>query len=440
MVQYTEEFRRKVVQHYLSTHDGVKRTAKIFGVHKATIQLWISTYRKHGEDIAISDKKRRKYAPAVKEAVIHDILNNQLSVRQAAAKFNISRLQLARWLESYKNGGMEALSVMKKRKQTNTGAQAKKTEFLTPEDELDYLRAENAYLKKLQALFSKATAKTQVVDELRSQHKLNTLLRVAELPRSTFFYQKKRLSNESHRDEKEKITSIFHQHKGRYGYRRITVALKREGIKINHKTVYKLMKNMGLSSPVRRKKYNSYKGMYGKVAPNLLNREFTAVRPNQKWATDVTEFSVNGEKLYLSPIVDLFNREIISFSLARRPHMGMINTMLRKAFSKINDAEKPVLHSDQGWQYQMIGYQEILQEKQVVQSMSRKGNCLDNAVVENFFGTLKSECFYLNTFNDINELETAIREYIHYYNHERISLRLQGLSPVEFRTQTLQAA
>nr|WP_239507510.1 IS3 family transposase [Serratia marcescens] len=283
-------------------------------------------------------------------------------------------------------------------------------------------------------------AKTQVVDELRSQHKLNTLLRVAELPRSTFFYQKKRLSNESHRDEKEKIKSIFHQHKGRYGYRRITVALKRKGIKINHKTVYKLMKNMGLSSPVRRKKYNSYKGMYGKVAPNLLNREFTAVRPNQKWATDVTEFSVNGEKLYLSPIVDLFNREIISFSLARRPHMGMINTMLRKAFSNINDAEKPVLHSDQGWQYQMIGYQEILQEKQVVQSMSRKGNCLDNAVVENFFGTLKSECFYLNTFNDINELETAIREYIHYYNHERISLRLQGLSPVEFRTQTLQAA
>lgn len=159
MVQYTEEFRRKVVQHYLSTHDGVKRTAKIFGVHKATIQLWISTYRKHGEDIAISDKKRRKYAPAVKEAVIHDILNNQLSVRQAAAKFNISRLQLARWLESYKNGGMEALSVMKKRKQTNTGAQAKKTEFLTPEDELDYLRAENAYLKKLQALIQQGHSK-----------------------------------------------------------------------------------------------------------------------------------------------------------------------------------------------------------------------------------------------------------------------------------------
>lgn len=278
------------------------------------------------------------------------------------------------------------------------------------------------------------------MDELRSQHRLSTLLLVAGLPRSTFFYHKKRQGEELHRNEKEQIASIFHHHKGRYGYRRITIALKKDGMSINHKKVYKLMKSMNLSSPVRRKKYNSYKGMYGKVAPNLLNRKFTAVRPNQKWVTDVTEFSVNGEKLYLSPIVDLFNREVISFSLAQRPHMGMINSMLKKAFSKIKDTESPVLHSDQGWQYQMVGYQEQLQEKQIVQSMSRKGNCLDNAVVESFFGTLKSECFYLNTFNDITELEIAIREYIHYYNNERISLRLKGLSPVEFKTQTLQAA
>lgn len=278
------------------------------------------------------------------------------------------------------------------------------------------------------------------MDELRAEHKLNTLLLIAGLPRSTFFYQKKRQANDPYQEEKEKISTIFHHHKGRYGYRRVTIALKKEGVKINHKKVYKLMKLIGLSSPVRRKKYNSYKGMYGKVAPNVLNREFTATQPNQKWVTDVTEFSIKGEKLYLSPIVDLFNREIISFSLARRPHMGMINTMLKKAFSKIKDTENPVLHSDQGWQYQMVGYQEQLKEKQLVQSMSRKGNCLDNAVVENFFGTLKSECFYLDSFNEISELESAIREYIHYYNHERISLRLKGLSPVEFRTRALQAA
>lgn len=152
MAQYTEEFRRKVVQHYLSTHDGVKRTAKIFGVHKATIQLWISTYREHGEDVAVSDKKRHRRAPEVKEAVVHDILDNQMSVRQAAAKYNISRPQLARWLESYKNGGIEALAGMKQRKRTDASTQAKKPEFLTLEEELDYLRAENAYLKKLQAL------------------------------------------------------------------------------------------------------------------------------------------------------------------------------------------------------------------------------------------------------------------------------------------------
>lgn len=282
--------------------------------------------------------------------------------------------------------------------------------------------------------------KAQVVDELRCRHKLNTLLFIAGLPRSTFFYQIKRRNSVQYCHEKERVKSIFHHHKGRYGYRRITIALKKEGLSINHKKVYKLMKSIGLSSPVRQKKYSSYKGMYGKTAPNVLNREFDAEQPNQKWVTDVTEFCVNGEKLYLSPVVDLFNREVISFSLARRPHMDMINTMLKKAFSRITKDDIPILHSDQGWQYQMVGYQKLLKEKHVIQSMSRKGNCLDNAVVENFFGTLKSECFYLRKFSNIDELENAIKEYIYYYNNERISLKLQGLSPIEFRTQTLQAA
>lgn len=152
MTQYTEEFRRKVVQHYFSTNDGVKRTAKIFGVHKATIQLWVSRCKEHGEDAAVLDKKRRMYSPVVKESIIRDILDNQISIRQASAKYNIARLQLSRWLESYSNGGVEALAGMKQQKQADTNTRAKKPEFLTIEDELDYLRAENAYLKKLQAL------------------------------------------------------------------------------------------------------------------------------------------------------------------------------------------------------------------------------------------------------------------------------------------------
>lgn len=152
MTKYTEEFRRKIIQHYLSTQDGVKRTAKIFGVHKATIQDWVSKHKEHGEDVAVADKKRRKYSFSVKESIILGILDNHMSIRQAAAKYNVSRLQISRWLERYKTGGIEALVGMKQKKRTDAGTQAKKPAFLTHEEELEYLRAENAYLKKLQAL------------------------------------------------------------------------------------------------------------------------------------------------------------------------------------------------------------------------------------------------------------------------------------------------
>lgn len=146
------------------------------------------------------------------------------------------------------------------------------------------------------------------------------------------------------------------------------------------------------------------------------------------------------KKLYLSPILDLFNREIISCSLSERPVMEMVNSMLREVFSTLSPEDTPLLHSDQGWQYWMAGYQVKLNAQGVTQSMSRKGNCLDNAVMENFFGTLKSECFYLNQFSSLAELRKAIEDYFQYYNNERISLKLQGLSPVEYRTQALKAA
>lgn len=243
-----------------------------------------------------------------------------------------------------------------------------------------------------------------------------------------------------HAGLKDKISEIYHHHKGRYGYRRITLSLRRQGLQVNHKTVQRLMTELSLRSLIRVKKYRAWKGETGKAAPNILSREFSASKANEKWVTDVTEFSVQGKKLYLSPVLDLFNREIISYSLWERPVMEMVNIMLSDAFSKLSPEDAPLLHSDQGWQYRMAGYQAQLKAQGMTQSMSRKGNCLDNAVMENFFGTLKSECFYLSEFNNLDELKKAIEEYIHYYNNERISLKLEGLSPVEYRTQALKAA
>lgn len=177
----------------------------------------------------------------------------------------------------------------------------------------------------------------------------------------------------------------------------------------------------------------------GRVAPNLLRRQFDAQRPNQKWVTDVTEFNVNGQKLYLSPVMDLYNGEIVAFQMARRPCFELVSGMVKKAISRLGGSDRPLLHSDQGWQYQMAAYRQTLVTHGLQQSMSRKGNCLDNAAMESFFGTLKSEFFRLNRFASIEQLQAGLRNYIHYYNHERIRLKLHGLSPVQFRTQPVAA-
>ena len=183
---------------------------------------------------------------------------------------------------------------------------------------------------------------------------------------------------------------------------------------------------------IRRKKYQSYQGTYGKIAPNILSRKFTAAKPNQKWVTDVTEFNINGQKLYLSPILDLFNGEIIAWETTKNPNQLAVRRMVETALERLSDTDKPILHSDQGWLYQMSCYQKQLQQHGILQSMSRKGNCLDNAVMENFFGHSKSELFYLEKFESIDQLKFKVDEYIHYYNHERIKMKLGGLNRPDF--------
>ena len=238
---------------------------------------------------------------------------------------------------------------------------------------------------------------------------------------------------------KQRIRAIFEQHKQRYGYRRVHMELRKIGQQVNHKLVQRLMHEMGLKSAVRRKKHKSWQGTMNEAAPNTLARQFDAAEPNQKWVTDVTEFSVNGRKLYLSPVLDLYNGEIIAYDMQTSAHYSLVGNMLDKAMGRLGQSDKPMMHSDQGWQYRMPAYRATLEKHGITQSMSRKGNCLDNAAMESFFGTLKSEFFYLNEFTDVEQLRQATEEYIHYYNHERIKAKLNGLSPVQYRTQPTAA-
>lgn len=235
---------------------------------------------------------------------------------------------------------------------------------------------------------------------------------------------------------KRLIERLYHRHKGRYGYRRIGLSLRKLGHLVNHKTVQKLMNQLGLKSTVRPKRYKSYRGSIGTVAPNILSRNFSADAPCKKWVTDVTEFAVNGEKVYLSPILDVYNSEVVAYNIQSNPRYELVGKMLERALKRLTPAQKPLLHSDQGWQYQMPAFQQALRLRGLEQSMSRKGNCLDNALMESFFGVLKTEFFHRKTFISVESFVQELREYIRYYNYDRIKLKLKGLSPVQYRIQS----
>ena len=271
--------------------------------------------------------------------------------------------------------------------------------------------------------------------------RLDLLLEVARLPRSTYYYQLKELDGlDKDKDLKAEIQSIFIEHKGNYGYRRVHLELRNRGYLVNHKRVQRLMKVLNLQAKIRQKrKYSSHKGDVGKKAENLIQRQFEGSKTMEKCYTDVTEFAIpaSTQKLYLSPVLDGFNSEIIAYNLSTSPNLEQVKTMLEQAFTE-KHYENTILHSDQGWQYQHASYHQFLESKGIQASMSRKGNSPDNGMMESFFGILKSEMFYgyEKSFQSLKQLEQAIVDYIDYYNNKRIKVKLKGLSPVQYRTKS----
>ena len=274
-----------------------------------------------------------------------------------------------------------------------------------------------------------------------TEFSLDILLKAIKLARSTYYYHLKQLDKPDKDQElKAEIQSIFIEHKGNYGYRRIHLELRNRGYLVNHKRVQRLMKVLNLQAKMRQKrKYSSHKGDVGKKAENLIQRKFEGSKIMEKCYTDVTEFAIpaSTQKLYLSPVLDGFNSEIIAFNLSCSPNLEQVRTMLEQAFTE-KHYENTILHSDQGWQYQHDSYHRFLESKGIQASMSRKGNSPDNGMMESFFGILKSEMFYgyEKSFQSLKQLEQAIVDYIDYYNNKRIKVKLKGLSPVQYRTKS----
>lgn len=269
---------------------------------------------------------------------------------------------------------------------------------------------------------------------------MDYLLHASGLNRKTYYYQRKKQDKDMKNDDiMNDIIRIFYENNEKYGHKRITQALRNEGRVINRKKVLRLMKKMNLNPSYKyAKKYISYRGEVGKTAANVISRNFESDRPLKKLFSDVTEFNCRGTKVYLSPVLDGYNREIVSFDVSLRADLTQTSRMLDRLFEIDHDFEGTVMHTDQGWQYQHASFVKRLKERGMIQSMSRKGNCLDNCVMEGFFGLMKNEMFYghEDKYKTPEELIEAIKEYIYYYNNERIKLKLKGLSPVQYRIQS----
>lgn len=262
-----------------------------------------------------------------------------------------------------------------------------------------------------------------------------------DLPKSTYYFEieKEDIIEIRNKELLKEITSLFTEHKGRYGVRRVHHELINRGYKVNHKRVQRLMHNMGLFGKRPKEKYHSYKGNVGKVANNIINRDFKATAPLQKWTTDVSQFNFLWGKCYLSPILDMYTNEIISYDLSLHPNLNQICNMLDKAYAKFPVLKGLIFHSDQGWQYQHQQYIDSLKEHGIIQSMSRKGNCYDNCIIETFFGRLKNEIYYgcEKDYKSFGEFSKAIEEYIDYYNNKRIQAKTKWMPPVQYRITSM---
>ena len=450
---------------------GSEYLSKVYGINASKIRYMRRLIDKHGLE-AIWHKSTT-YSPEYKLAAINRVLINGESVQVVAIDLGLTADSILRqWIKSYIKNGYNGLT--KKKGRPSTRGKEKEDRRRAGEGERTPSRAaveenhRSRILKKIVCLNSRGRKEekeqlTEAVTELRQELKcsldfiletINSNDSLPSLPRSDYYYWKNRIDPDTkNSDLMDAITTIYTDNHKRYGYRRITLQLKNEGWAVNHKAVKRLMSKLNLYGITPRAKYKSYKGDFNGTVDNKLLykrvdtkrhraeyiRDFSTTDVNEKWTTDISEFHIAAGKLYLSPILDMHNREIVSYNISKSPGYMQITDMLNKAFNKFDDLSNLIFHSDQGWQYQMYQYHKALRERGITQSMSRKGNCLDNSPMENFFGKMKNEMFYGHEyeFKTLEQLQEAMEDYIDYYNNERIQVKLKGLTPCQARNQSL---
>jgi len=443
--RYTAEQQKVAVQHYLEHGRCLARTIRALGYPcQELLSKWCNEFapgqRKHSR-VAVQFSQEQK-----QEAVI-SLCSRRGSAKDVADTHGATRASLYKW----KNDLLGKENAMARAEKKNQDLPNDKDQLLSEieilKEQVQRLKIEKDILEVAAELIKKDPGvdlkdlsnreKTALIGALKNEHPLKSLLDRLGLSRSSYYYQLWTQSLEcKYKALKHHIIELFDLNNRCYGYRRIHVLLAQEGIKVSEKVVRMLMEEASLvAQPKRKRKYSSYQGEITPAPENLLERNFRADAPNEKWLTDITEFHIPAGKAYLSPVIDCFDGLLVSWTVSTRPDADMVNTMLDMATGTLNNGVYPIIHSDRGCHYRWPGWLERIEKAALVRSMSKKGCSPDNSACEGFFGRIKNEMFYNRTWIGVtmDSFIETLDKYLHWYNNKRIKMSLGGMSPVQYR-------